>query len=78
MVVDGIADRGFCFIFTPSHEGEECGSIIQGTMKIIIGDRAYTLKTVDSIYFKSTVPHKWENVGEEEILGFWAVSPPSF
>jgi mannose-6-phosphate isomerase-like protein (cupin superfamily) len=47
-------------------------------MKIIIGDRAYTLKTVDSIYFKSTVPHKWENVGEEEILGFWAVSPPSF
>jgi len=61
-----------------THDGEECGSIIQGTMKITIGDKEYILKPGDSIYFKSTIPHKWENGSKEEVLGFWAVSPPSF
>jgi len=60
------------------HEGEECGSLLEGTLKLTIGDEEYILNSGDSIYFKSSIPHKWENVGEKEVRGFWVVSPPSF
>ena len=60
------------------HEGEECGSVIQGILKLTIQDEEHVLHPGDSIYFQSSLPHKWENISKEEVLAFWVVTPPSF
>lgn len=59
------------------HEGEECGMVLKGKFKAIIGDQEFILEQGDSIYFDSTVPHRWENVGDTEVEFISALSPPS-
>jgi len=60
-----------------THEGEECGLVLEGTFKAIIGDQEFILKEGDSIYFDSTIPHSWENVGDTEVKFVSALTPPS-
>ncbi|MGE5632316.1 MAG: helix-turn-helix domain-containing protein [Caulobacteraceae bacterium] len=61
-----------------SHEGEECGIVLQGTIKIRWGDKEYLLEEGDSIYFDSTVPHRYVNCGDTTAISIWAMVPPSF
>ncbi|MBW2064879.1 MAG: cupin domain-containing protein [Deltaproteobacteria bacterium] len=59
------------------HEGEECGMVLKGRFKAIIGDQEFILEEGDSIYFDSTIPHRWENIGDTEVEFISALSPPS-
>ena len=61
-----------------SHDGEECGVVIKGTLRIISGDNIYDLQEGDSIYLDSTIPHQYLNMGEELSVSVWAMVPPSF
>lgn len=61
-----------------SHKGEECGYIIEGTMKIILEDKEYILEKGDSFYFDSKIPHVYENYGDETCVLVCAMTPPSF
>ncbi|MDO5713295.1 MAG: cupin domain-containing protein [Tissierellia bacterium] len=61
-----------------SHEGEECGYIIQGRMTILIEDEVYELEAGDSFYFESTKPHQYVNYDDEECISIWAMTPPSY
>lgn len=61
-----------------SHEGEECGYMIQGSMKIKWGSREFILNEGDSIYFDSTVPHRFVNIGDIKAISIWTMTPPSF
>lgn len=45
------------------HEGEEFALLLSGTLWLKIGDNEYNLRQGDSIGFKSSVPHRWENRG---------------
>ena len=60
------------------HEGEECGVVLKGKLKGIIGNQVVTLDQGDSIYYESAIPHRWENAGDEEATAIWAITPPSF
>ncbi len=60
-----------------THEGEECGLVLEGTFKAIIGDQEFILEKGDSIYFDSTIPHSWENAGDTEVKFISALTPPS-
>ena len=60
-----------------THEGEECGLVLEGMFKVTIGDQEFILKEGDSIYFDSTIPHCWENVGDTEVKFVSALTPPS-
>lgn len=60
------------------HEGEECGYIIQGTLKVKWGNKEYILNEGDSIYFDSTVPHRFVNLGEDVSISIWTMTPASF
>jgi len=60
------------------HEGEECGVVLSGQMTYTVGDTTVVLQPGDSVYFKSSLPHRWRNSGNEELVAIWAVSPPSF
>ena len=61
-----------------SHKGEECGYIIEGTMKIILENKEYILEKGDSFYFDSKIPHVYENYGDEKCVLVCAMTPPSF
>jgi transcriptional regulator with XRE-family HTH domain len=61
-----------------SHDGEECGVVLQGRFRGIVGDQEFILEVGDSVYYSSSIPHRWENAGDVEAKAIWAVTPPSF
>lgn len=61
-----------------SHEGEECGVVIRGTLRILSGNDIYDLNEGDSIYLDSTIPHRYLNLGKKTSISVWAMVPPSF
>jgi transcriptional regulator with XRE-family HTH domain len=61
-----------------THEGEECGVVLEGTFKGTFGDMEVILEPGDSIYYDSTIPHCWETIGDTEVRAIWAITPPSF
>ena len=61
-----------------SHEGEECGVVVEGRFKGIVGDQELILGPGDSVYYASSIPHRWENAGDVEAKAIWAITPPSF
>ena len=61
-----------------SHDGEECGVVLQGRFRGIVGDQEVVLEAGDSIYYASSIPHRWENAGDVEAKAIWAITPPSF
>lgn len=61
-----------------SHEGEECGFVITGKIKVVYGNEEYFLEEGDSIYFDSTVPHAYLNIGSATAVSIWSMTPPSY
>ena len=61
-----------------THEGEECGVVLEGRFKGTFGSMEVILEPGDSIYYDSTIPHCWEAVGDTEVRAIWAITPPSF
>ncbi len=60
------------------HEGVECGVMLQGSLDVIIGVDTYHLEEGDSIYFESSLPHKFINNGNNDCLSLWVMTPASF
>jgi transcriptional regulator with XRE-family HTH domain len=61
-----------------THEGEECGIILSGRLRVTVGDEAATLTAGDAYYFRSSQPHTFENPGSEPCKLISACTPPSF
>jgi len=61
-----------------THEGEECGIILSGRLRVTVGDEVATLTAGDAYYFKSSQPHTFENPGSEPCELITACTPPSF
>lgn len=59
-----------------THEGNECGLVIQGTLDVHVDDKVYRLKPGDTITFYSDSPHKISNSGDEEAAAIWVDSKP--
>ena len=58
------------------HEGVECGLLLQGQLKVVLGEKCYVLKVGDSTTFPSTTPHKISNPGPETAVTVWVNSVP--
>ena len=61
-----------------SYAGEKCGYVIEGKMEIILGENTYYLDAGDSIYFESTIPHRFKSADGGKTVSIWAITPPSF
>lgn len=61
-----------------SHEGEECGIVIEGKLLVKTTKGDYILEEGDSISFDSTIPHRYINIGDKVCKSIWAMTPPSF
>src|SRR5450432_3584780 len=61
-----------------THAGEQGGVIVKGKIELTVGGESRTLGTGDAYYFKSSMPHRFRNVGREECEIVSASSPPTF
>ena len=60
------------------HEGEECGIIVSGSLTVTVGVQERMLNPGDAYYFRSDIPHRFRNQGEEPCVLISANSPPTF
>jgi mannose-6-phosphate isomerase-like protein (cupin superfamily) len=61
-----------------SHEGEECTLVMEGKMKIQIGDEFFTLEEGDSIYYIASISHKITSIGEKDLIIISAFTSTNF
>lgn len=61
-----------------THDGEECGIVLRGRLRVTVGDEVATLTAGDAYYFRSSQPHTFENSGSEPCELITACTPPSF
>lgn len=61
-----------------THVGEEFLFVLKGEMQIFLREEEYKLKSGDSFYFESAVPHRWSNPGRMETWVLWVNTPPTF
>jgi transcriptional regulator with XRE-family HTH domain len=61
-----------------THAGEEGGVVVKGKIELTVGGESRVLGAGDAYYFKSSVPHRFRNIGREECEIISASSPPSF
>ncbi|WP_045835493.1 cupin domain-containing protein [Hyphomicrobium sp. 99] len=61
-----------------THQGEEAGLVLTGSLELWIGEQSFTLKEGDSFSFPSTKPHRYRNPGNVETVVVWAITPPSY
>jgi len=59
-----------------THEGLECGLLLEGTIEIQVGDKVYRMNQGDTITLNSTIPHKLSNRGKKTAKGVWVNSHP--
>lgn len=61
-----------------THAGEEGGVVVKGRIELTVGGESRVLGVGDAYYFKSSVPHRFRNLGREECEIVSASSPPTF
>jgi mannose-6-phosphate isomerase-like protein (cupin superfamily) len=61
-----------------THAGEEGGVVVRGKIELTVGGETRVLAAGDAYYFKSSVPHRFRNLGREECEIVSASSPPTF
>jgi transcriptional regulator with XRE-family HTH domain len=63
---------------TYKHFGQEFVMVLKGAIEIALGETLYVLNKGDSIYFNSSVPHSFRNLGSLEAEAIWVITPPTF
>jgi transcriptional regulator with XRE-family HTH domain len=61
-----------------THDGEECGIVLDGRLEVTVGEQTAVLKQGDAYYFKSNQPHRFRNAGNQPCEVITACTPPSF
>ena len=59
-----------------SHEGKECGVLLEGELIVETKGKAYHMKQGDSITLDSSAPHRITNPGKKKAVAIWANSIP--
>ncbi|TPW27458.1 cupin domain-containing protein [Pararhizobium mangrovi] len=59
-----------------THDGEECGVVLQGALMLEVDGRRYSLSAGDAFTFESTLSHRFANEGEVETRVIWITTPP--
>ena len=61
-----------------THDGEECGIILDGRLEVTVGEETAVLGKGDAYYFSSSRPHYFRNAGNTPCEVITACTPPSF
>jgi len=57
------------------HPGDELIYVLEGQVRVAIVGDVYVLNSGDSLSFKSHLPHRWDNIGQEDAKVIWTLSP---
>ncbi len=60
------------------HEGEEAFYVLQGRVRVNIGDESHILEEGDSVHWAATLPHQTINIGKVKAKLVFARTPPGF
>ena len=60
------------------HEGEEFGYLMEGRVKLILGNREFIVETGETFYFRASKSHYLENIGTIRAKILWVSCPPNF
>jgi len=63
---------------TRAHMGEELYYILEGVLRLWIGDDFYDLYPGDSVYFKSNIRHRLENRSNQIVVTLGLITPSLF
>ena len=61
-----------------THDGEEVGYVLAGTVELLLADQIYRLNAGDSFIYRSETPHGYRNVGADEARILFVNTPPTF
>jgi len=61
-----------------SSQGQTFCYILTGTIQLTLGKEAHILKAGDSIYFDSSVPHRWSAINRKKVSGIWVTNESVF
>jgi transcriptional regulator with XRE-family HTH domain len=59
-----------------SHPGEEVVYVKRGRVRYWVGSRSFLLRAGDSLWHRSSEPHRWECVGKSTAVTLHVNSPP--
>jgi mannose-6-phosphate isomerase-like protein (cupin superfamily) len=59
-------------------DSEELFVVLTGHVQLELGGDVHELDTGDSIDYRSSTPHRVNNIGEERAEVMWIISPPSY
>ena len=59
-----------------THDGEECGFILEGELSVETSGQVNHLNPGDSITLKSSIPHRLSNPGDKTAKAVWVNSAP--
>ena len=59
-----------------THDGEECGFLLEGELSIETSGQVNHLNPGDSITLKSSIPHRLSNPGDKTAKAVWVNSAP--
>lgn len=60
------------------HDGEECGLVLAGRLRVTVGEQTQVLGAGDAYYFRSSQPHTFHNPGSDACELITACTPPTF
>lgn len=63
---------------TNLHNGEEFLLVLKGQAEILVGENRYVLRQGDSIYFKSSIPHRFRSIGKGKTVSLAITYPPYY
>lgn len=58
-----------------THEGEEAGYVMEGTLELTIDGETFVLGPGDSYTFASKLAHRFRNCGKKRAVFLWAITP---
>lgn len=61
-----------------SHESEEAGIVISGSIEVTVDDQIRVLHSGDGYLFDSRLPHSFRNIGDTDCVIVSACTPPTF
>lgn len=59
-----------------THDGEECGLLLEGELEVETSQGIHHMKPGDTITLQSTIPHRVSNPGKKKAVAIWINSVP--
>lgn len=59
-------------------DSDELCVVVSGRVRVEVNDQRFELEVGDSLYYRSSTPHAFHAIGEEEAEVLWIIAPPSY